>query len=208
MGQAKRRVDVSRVVEVLVESGVIAGVSSAIRRLAGAASGSLGTDCYTHAILAQSILDRLRVASVLKAGYAAWRVGDGNSDVVAHAPVPGIIPQPGGFIYHAWLEIGYHILDFTTYLLPLKASQLDALDGGSTTVDWAPPYLLAQRKSVSTMKAVTLGKRGLYYYEFVQSVTDIVLANAQAPDPDETEAAWMLFNNQDMVVVGPNDLRR
>lgn len=39
----------------------------------------------------------------------------------------------------AVLRIGDTIFDVTTNQLPLKAKQLDAMDGGQTTAQWAPP---------------------------------------------------------------------
>ena len=53
-------------------------VSSAIRRLATAASGNLGSDCYVHAVIAQSILARLNIKSSIVVGYSAFRIGDGD----------------------------------------------------------------------------------------------------------------------------------
>lgn len=46
-------------------------VSSALRRLATAASGNFGSDCFVHAAIAQKILARLGVESELVVGYAA-----------------------------------------------------------------------------------------------------------------------------------------
>ena len=111
-------------------------ISSALRRLATAASGNLGSDCYIHAAIAQEILNRLGVSSKLVAGYAAWRVGNGDGDVILHAPMPNMPSQPGSVAYHMWLEVGKHLIDFTTYQLRHKAIQRDKLDGGTTTVTW------------------------------------------------------------------------
>ena len=62
-------------------------ISSALRRLATAASRNHGSDCYIHSALAQVMLARLGIESKLVAGYAGWRLGNGDSDMVLHAPL-------------------------------------------------------------------------------------------------------------------------
>ena len=94
-------------------------ISSTLRRFAIAASGNFGSDCYIHAAIAQTILAQLGVASKLVVGYAAWRIGNGDGDVILHAPLPNMPPQPGGVAYHMWVEVDNNIIDFTTYQLIL-----------------------------------------------------------------------------------------
>ncbi len=88
----------------------IKAVSSALRRLATAASGNLGSDCFIHAAIAKEMLNRLGVTAKLVAGYAAWRVGSSNGDVILHAPLPNMPPQPGSVAYHMWLEVDNYLI--------------------------------------------------------------------------------------------------
>jgi hypothetical protein len=178
-----------------------------MRKLATAASESFGSDCYVHATIAQAILAKLGVEAKLVAGYAAWRVGNGDSDVILHAPAPGMVAQPGGIAYHVWLEVGNKILDLTTYQLREKAAQLDELDGGSTHVTWCPIYLFVFKKSVSSLRDVTQLGAGLYYYSQEPAVEAKVMSTAPNLDEDDVETVWLLYQNQGMVVFGPNDIQ-
>lgn len=76
-------------------------LSSALRRLATAASEKLGSDCYIHCALAQTILADFDIESRIVVGYAAWRVGNGDSDVIVHTPSPGMVYQHQALPFHA-----------------------------------------------------------------------------------------------------------
>ena len=132
-------------------------LSVALRKLFISSSRQLGGDCAAHAYLAQMILADHGISSGVLFGIAAWRVGPGDGDVISH--VPDVDPvllaqQPRAFPYHAWLETELFIIDFSTYTLRLKASQLDELDGSHTSVAWCPDYLLMKRDEVKTFKEV------------------------------------------------------
>jgi hypothetical protein len=181
-------------------------ISSALRRLATAASGNLGSDCYIHAAIAQGMLNRLGVTSKLVAGYAAWRVGNGDGDVILHAPLPHMPPQPEAVAYHVWLEAGNHLIDFTTYQLRRKALQMDKLDGGRTTVKWCPDYLFVPNKSVSPLLKVIQLRAGLYHYVRVPVLEDKIITAAPSLDEDDVAAAWLLYQNLGLRVFGPNNM--
>jgi hypothetical protein len=108
-------------------------VSAALRKLASASSGHLGSDCYVHAALGNRLLADLAIETKPVVGFAAWRVGNGDGDVISHTPrTQGHLPAGGrGFAYHAWLDCSGFIIDFTTYQLSQKALTLDAADGGA-----------------------------------------------------------------------------
>jgi hypothetical protein len=182
-------------------------LSSALHRLAVAASGNCGSDCYLHAAIAQAILDRLGVKAKIVAGHAAFRVGEGDSDVILHAPVPGMPYQPGAVAYHVWLEAFGHIIDFTTYSLRIKADQLDVLDGGTTSVTWCPDYLFVPKASVSPMRDVIQLQAGLFHYLRVPALEAKIIAAAHLLDQDDVETAWLLYQNPDIQVFGPNHMR-
>lgn len=180
-------------------------ISSALRRLTTAASRNHGSDCYIHSALAQVMLAGLGIESKLVAGYAGWRVGNGDSDMVLHSPLPNMIPQPG-IPYHVWLLLDEHILDFTTYQLRLKAAQMDELDGGKTNVVWCPDFLFAPKKSISPLGRVIQKRAGLYYYEREPNLEAKIISGASSLDEDDIAYAWLLYRNQEIQVFGPRDL--
>ena len=189
------------------DTDVLTRISSALRRLATAASGNFGSDCYVHAAIAQALLARLGVESRLVGGFAAWRVGNGNSDVIMHAPMPNMPPQPNAVAYHVWLEVGGNILDFTTYQLRAKAAYLDALDGGSTNVTWNPDFLFVRKSAVSPIQRVIRLHAGLYSYTRKPDIEVRIIAAASPLDANDVETAWLLYQNQELTVFGPNQIR-
>ena len=206
MGEARRRA-LLREKQTEVLNGVdVPRLAGAIRKLAQAASGHLGSDCYIHSAIAKEILGRLGVEAVICVGEAGFRVGEGDSDVILHKLVPGMPPQVGGVAYHVWLRIGEVIFDPTLYQLPAKCKNLDELDGGHTNVQWAPDYLLAHISTVSTLKDVTQLHAGCYYYAEEPNIAVMVFANAPELDDADVEIAWTLYQNANIKVFGPNDV--
>lgn len=183
-------------------------ISEAIRKLARAASSHLGSDCYVHALLAQALFRDVGIETQVTVGFAAWRVGAGDSDVIAHTTqVKGYLP-PGaqGLAYHAWLECADHILDFTTYQLREKARQLDLADGGHTTVDWCPDYLLVARFDVRRYLEVAAAPNpGAVYYETRPELLARVAENFTL-DPEDLRMARLILANPHLTVFGPNNL--
>lgn len=59
-----------------------ASVSSAIRKLATAASSHLGTDCLLHAELGRALLNDLGIKARSVVGCVSWRAGAGQDDVI------------------------------------------------------------------------------------------------------------------------------
>ena len=195
-----------------IDEVVLAHVASAIRRLAEAASGSLGSDCQVHAQLCSTLLNELGIQTRVVIGFAGWRVGEGDGDVVLHAPVKNSALQPGAAPYHAWLEFGPShsarrlLIDFTTYQMHKKAAALDALDGGKTRVDWCPNYLVATAADVSTLSRVTQGGAGLFFYEARPDIEALVAPQKIAVDEADLAALRLLYANQSLTVIGPNDV--
>lgn len=183
-------------------------VSHALMRLAAAASASLGADCYMHAEMGRVLLGDLGFEFETLVGYAAWRLGSGDGDVVSHTRnVKGYLP-PGaqGFPYHAWLAAGDFLVDFTTYQLRRKAAELDAGDGGHTNVDWCPDYLLLTRAQVMAYRAVAKAPNaGVAYYEADPALLPL-LARDYTLDADDVASARIIMRNPDMRVLGPNML--
>jgi len=182
-------------------------VSHALRRLAEATSAHLGSDCYAHAEIARQLLAEKGFAFDLKVGAAAWRVGPGDADVVAHSPhVEGHLPPGGGIgmAYHTWLESPAWVLDFTTYQLRRKAHALDQLDGGKTHVDWCPPYLCIPHSHNRTLSEVAeaLGP-GVACYLGSPALSE-VMKPGFVLDETELANARILLSNPNMQVIGVN----
>jgi hypothetical protein len=203
MGEARRKAQERHILQQAAGEANLPALSSALQRLTNAASDHFGADCYIHSALAQAILARLGVPSIIVVGWAGWRVGEGDSDVILHAPMPNM-PKQEGVPYHAWLEVGHNkMLDFSTHSLRIKAKQLDELDGGHTCVDWCPEYLYEPKKSVASLRDVSQGSAGAYYYERNPEMEERVVAAAEDLDVADIEALWMLYQNPDLVAFGP-----
>ena len=129
--------------------------SSAVRQVVEAITDSPGKDCFYYALIGASVLRDLGWDVAACAGSAAWRVGAGDGDVISHAPeMQGVVHVPQGkqaAMYHSWIEVlagdGPYILDLTTYQMQTKANILDALDGGTTSVQYCPNYVFAPATS-------------------------------------------------------------
>lgn len=204
MGEAKRKA-MLRIPSEPLRLDQVEDVSSAIRRLAVAASDRLGADCFVLSALAQAVLAKQGVHTTLVAGFCAIRVGQADGSVIIHAPVPGMVAQPGAIPFHCWLEMETMILDVTTFTLPAKARDLDKLDGGRTDVVFAPDFLFAPKKSVSSYRDTIQLEAGRYHYERRADAEAVVFAKAEPLDLEDVDAAWMLYQNREMEVFGPND---
>lgn len=205
MGQAKLRAAMRQKTEEQVNKFDFQRLASTIHRLIDAAGTHHGADCYTQALLASEILRRRGVPAEISVGFAAFRVGNGDGDVITHAPMPNMPYQPNAAAYHAWVEIGDWIFDTTTSQLRQKAADLDTLDGGTTAVDWCPDYLLVRKSSVSTFRQVACEHAGMYFYERRRDVESMILSTAPETCEADVHAAIALFENPEIVVIGPNN---
>lgn len=212
MGQAKsRQLRESAFSTALSAKVDLAALASAMRKLATAASASLGADCYLHAALPKVILAEGGIEASVALGFAAWRVGNGDSDVIVHAPLPGSIQHPShsdALPFHVWLTVQDDgvpwILDFTTYQLSRKAAELDSMDGGTTRVDWNPDFLLIPVARTTSLREVTQGRAGLCHYAENAQVAHRVEERAVNVDPFDLESLRLICRNPDINVIGPN----
>jgi hypothetical protein len=184
----------------------VARVATAIRKFAAASSLHPGHDCYVLNDLAGALLLELgfEVHSVL--GFAAWRVGPGPDEVIAHLPqVPGHLP-PGkqGFSYHVWLEWHGWVVDISTYQLALKAEQLAAAGHGEMAVQWSPDYLLLPRKEIrSNARSVFQAQQpGLAYYERRPELETRMRAD-YVRDPGDLRRVRLVLAHPGAKVLGP-----
>jgi hypothetical protein len=212
MGEAKRKRLAREAALRCLDDIDLARVALAVRKLVAASSGARGVDCYNYVSYGQHLLRRLGVPAEIAVGYAAWRVGDGDGDVVAHHPsmmagVAGAVGlNPDAMIYHAWLEVAGRIIDFSICDLPHKAALNDAADGMRTTITWSPDYLVAEKREVVSFLRVRQEHAGLFYYERVPSLE--AKARAEALPSDETALGllWMIYQNPDINVTGPANM--
>jgi hypothetical protein len=199
MGIAKHRAVAHAHIQDRVD---ISRLSSAIRKLATVASDRLGADCFVHAAIIREILGEMGVVAKLVGGYTAWRLGSGDSDVILHAPMPGMVIPEKALPFHVWLEVEGHLYDVTTYQLRLKAQQMDAQDGGKTNVEWCPDYLYVPKSSISPLIDVVQKNAGMYYYERNQDIERRVIETAPEPDAEDVNNVWLLYQNPDCKVRG------
>lgn len=181
--------------------------ASAIRRLATAASDLLGRDCYVHAAITQALLADLGLRVRLVAGFAAWRIGSGSGAVVIHAPVTrqAVPPPPDALHYHAWLEYRDKIIDVTTYQLPRKIAELDAMDGQETVIDWVPDVLVMPASRTRTLNDVVNGMRsGICYYRRNIDIENR-LSGFELDDVDLANARF-LMEHPEAIAIGPANL--
>jgi hypothetical protein len=147
-------------------------LASAIRQVMVAVTDQQGADCIIYALTGAETLRRLGLPAKAVAGSAAWRLGPGAGDVMSHAPeLGGAAFLPTGLptanrgvndslragMFHAWIECGRDVIDFTTHQLAAKAKALDEADGGHTRVEWAPEYLWAPQNEVQSLVRVQNG---------------------------------------------------
>ena len=172
--------------------------------MAAAASTAHGRDCALIARLAATLLQDEGVAAEPVAGAAAWRVGPADGAVITHAPRPGQALLPGTFPFHAWVLLPStgRVFDPTTYQLTLKAQTLDAADGGTTEVLWAPLYLVAKSAEIKTLREVALGAGWAFFYQRVAALEPLLFADPL--DPIDIHHARLVMRHPDAEVIGPN----
>lgn len=162
-------------------------MGKAIAQVIGAITGAHGADCLMYAGVGAEVLKQMGYTNAkLVIGSAAWRVGPGDGDVISHAaeintgqsvfaPVVGNV---GAGMFHAWIDVGGAIVDFTTASLVDKAAQLDAADGGKTQVDWAPKAVWVQKNQCTSFKEVVNGySSGVFAYKRHEDLEQHILEN-------------------------------
>jgi len=192
------------------ERVVFKRLAYALRKLTNSASQNIGADCLMQALLAQQILKEEGLDTKVVLGEAAWRIGPDDGDVITHSPTTGGFAPVGikAMAYHAWLEWGTSIIDFTTHSLRVKAAQLDALDGGKTNVHWCPSYLFIPKRHARSLGEVTQAlDAGVACYREIPGLHMAMLVNGHIRPVDQEDlcALRLLYQNPRMVVIGPND---
>lgn len=219
MGEARRKTNQCAATIEKINSLDLPRISKAIQKLFSATSENYGRDCHLHAMFCQTLMRRhFGIEIDLVIGFAAWRVGEGDADMIMHAsPTEDIkkfqvtnyeaFQSTNAIPYHAWLECGNWILDFTTYQFPSKAAALDAIDGQTTRVDWHPDFLWIDKKSLHPLHDVIQLRTGLCWYQRILPLEKTLTQHAREINEDDLTLFTMIYSNPDMVVVGPNQFR-
>lgn len=218
MGEAKRRKLAQQAVPPRPAADELALMSQAMQKVLGAITGAHGADCLAYAAVGARVLTELGYPARAAAGSAAWRVGPGDGDVLSHAVEmlqnTSILAKPDtnnvrAGMFHAWIECGQDIVDFTTVALEYKARQLDALDGGRTQVDWKPAVLWVGKDQCRTFHDVKmLEEGGVFAYRRHEHIERAIferdLRNYDAEGPAAAVLATYraLKAGQQVVVVG------
>lgn len=161
---------------------VVELVAADVRRCVIGLSSHKGGDCLLHAKVGQQLLREKGVETRLVVGEAAWRVGNGNGDVIAHSRKCNTFAPVGSEMFHTWLEHDGYVIDFTTYTLPVKARLMDAADGMRTNVLWCPEYLYVPKTSVSSFPEVRNKHVGMYHYHRNSAMERSVLSRSKHLD--------------------------
>lgn len=177
-------------------------LGQAISQVVGAATNFHGADCLLYAGVAAKVLQTMGYPARMVAGSAVWRVGPGDGDVVSHAleiNAPGTVnsatfaPSNSGakaLMFHAWVEVGEDIIDFTTASLADKAAQLDKMDRRHTQVDWSPQALWLQKNQcLDLLDVVNAPDAGVCAYQRHESIEKIVMGKSLENVDFDTHAA-------------------
>lgn len=163
-------------------------LGQAVRQVLRAVTDAHTSDCLLYAHVGVAVLEELGVSGAKAvAGSAVWRLGPGDTDVMAHAfelhqPMYAVKLANPALPFHAWIELPGHILDFTTWTLRDKARMLDELDGGTTAIEWAPDVLLAPNDEVLSVDAARMAEEaGAFAYVRHTEIEEIV--HGQIPEP-------------------------
>lgn len=177
-------------------------IAKAMHQVVGAITSSFGADCLMYAGVGAKVLTALGMPAKMVAGSAGWRIGPGDGDMISHAvemhSQMSTIGIPEGAkaagMFHAWVESGDTIVDFTTGSLREKARYLDQMDGGRTQVDWAPEFLVTPKRKVKSLQDVANGfDIGVYAYIQHPQIEAVVFKNhADKMDFDAPAAAVLM----------------
>lgn len=163
-------------------------LGQAIAQVVGATTNFHGADCLFYAGVAAKVLQGMGYPARMVAGSAAWRVGPGDGDVISHAlelNAPGTVnsatfapanSDAKAVMFHAWVEVGDDIIDFTTASLADKAAQLDKMDGGRTQVDWSPQALWVHKNQcLDLLGVVNAPDSGVCAYQRHEKIEGLVM---------------------------------
>lgn len=172
MGEAKRK----RMAQAAVLNGVsgpptnpiadqidVSRVAASVRQVIEAITDFHGADCLLYAHIGAGLLSSLGMKEVKAvAGSAAWRVGSGDADVISHArEINGMqftqTESHQAALFHAWIETPDLVIDLSISTLRTKAAQLDAADGGKTSVDWCPDFIWYSKSRRACVSSVEGG---------------------------------------------------
>jgi hypothetical protein len=147
MGQAKLK----KLAGVYPDTSHIDTLTHAARAVAQVAARrhqDRGRDCVRQAQLLAALLNDIGIHARVAIGHAAWRVGAGLPDVVAHNPKafdgPPSIHEPEGFEGHAWVEVADLIVDSTANQWEQKLQRLGLVNGLKPKLDWPQDVLVLQ----------------------------------------------------------------
>ena len=131
-------------------------------------------------------------------GFAAWRVGPGDGDVIAHGGAGDPAADAGRAgadvpPHHAWLETGGHVFDVTTHQLARKAAEAGPQRETPISVTWCPEFVLTPRASLASFARVRQPVVGLMYYERDAYLQSVLGTRASEPDSAQVAAVERIY---------------
>jgi hypothetical protein len=198
MKRARKAAAIERAEAALVPVVDATAMAQVVARVMRAASDRRGSDCTVHAaMLAEMIGPEARIVL----GHAAWRVGPGAGDAIAHHPAAnGAVQAGGAFMGHAWVELGDWIIDATTWQWEHKLAVLNALDGRfRSVVAWPLEVLAMERKATKSFWRVQQSNKFAAHYEEVPGLERFMCGPV---DPVALALAREAYANPTIALIG------
>lgn len=209
MGEAKQRAQREAAQRARFDAVDFARVAAVVRAYLIEDNASHTADALTHAALARHLLQQAGLDAELVVGFAAWRVGPGDGDIVSHGggevPPAERLPETEA-PHHAWLETGGHVFDVTTYQLVRKAAEFDRQHAKTTAVTWCPDFVLTPRVELASFARVRQPVVGLMYYQRDAYLQAVVAPRTSAPNPQQRDRLERIC--RDLVVSPAGDVQR
>ena len=140
MGQAKVKAKRHAEGEIALSKINLKVLSKIIQKAALKYHTRVGTDCIHVAGEAQIALNLLGVKNAIFSGGAvAWYVNETDAPIMSCGWGGTISALNTGFIGHCWVMVGYTVLDFTGYQLPIRAKLAEEADGIHTPIEYDVP---------------------------------------------------------------------
>ena len=83
---------------------------------------------------------------------------------------------------------------------------MDVISKSGTATFRTEQYALTSIRAQSLMRDVIQLRAGLFHYLRVPALEAKIIAAAHPLDQDDVENAWLLYQNQDIQVFGPNNM--
>ena len=188
----------------MIDEALLRRLTEALKKYFLSCSTQLGSDCYTLCALGAQILADEGYSAKVHVGEAGWRLGESENDVISHL-YSGPPVDSGPLGYHAWIVCSGYYYDPSIWQLPLKAKQMDEIDGYQTNILWGAPYLYGPIKSYGSLNALRQSNvPGTVYYKRIPKLEKHI-ASLHELDEIDLNNLRRVYQLNPAKVFGPND---